>query len=90
MSWGRLAPRSAAALSANGSSLGLVFGLLVGLGALILRMTDLSFGKPEGSMAPVKASYVPIYAHLALVLAAGIYLPPPIVSWFQHVASQLG
>ena len=71
-------------------ALPLVFGLLVALGALILRMTSLAFGKPEGSMAPVKASYVPMYAHLALVLAAGIYLPPPIVSWFQHVASQLG
>ena len=31
--------------------------------------TGLAFGKPEGSMAPVKASYVPMYAHLALVLA---------------------
>lgn len=71
-------------------ALPLVFGLLVALGALLLRTTGLAFGKPEGSMAPVKASYVPMYAHLALVLAAGLYLPPPIVSWFQHVASQLG
>jgi hydrogenase-4 component F len=29
-------------------------------------------------------------AHLALVLAAGIYLPPPLVAWFQHVAAVLG
>jgi hydrogenase-4 component F len=29
-------------------------------------------------------------AHLALVLAAGLYLPPPLVAWFQHVAAILG
>ena len=28
-------------------------------------------------------------AHLGLVLLAGIYLPPPLVAWFQHVASLL-
>ena len=37
-------------------------------------------------MAPVKASYVPMFAHLALVFAAGIYLPPQLVIWFQHVS----
>jgi hydrogenase-4 component F len=38
----------------------------------------------------VEASYVPMYAHLSLVLAAGLYLPPPLVAWFQHVAVLLG
>jgi hydrogenase-4 component F len=32
---------------------------------------------------------LPIAAHLGLVLIAGIYLPPPLVVWFQHVASLL-
>ena len=31
--------------------------------------------EPAGELAPVKASYVPLFAHLALVLVAGIYLP---------------
>jgi hydrogenase-4 component F len=68
----------------------LVFGLLVAFGALLLRLNGLAFGEPRGSAAPAKASYVPMYAHLALVLAAGIYLPPPLVAWFQHVARLLG
>ncbi|MDR3474458.1 MAG: hydrogenase 4 subunit F [Devosia sp.] len=68
----------------------LVFGLLVAFGALVLRLTGVAFGEPTGSLAPVKATYVPMFAHLALVLAAGIYLPPPLVTWFQHVASLLG
>jgi hydrogenase-4 component F len=68
----------------------LVFGLLVGFGALMLRVSGLAFGEPQGGTAPVEASYVPMFAHLALVFAAGIYLPPPLVAWFQHVARLLG
>jgi len=67
-----------------------VFGILVAFGALILRMSDIAFGKPTGSMAAVQSSYVPLFAHLALVLAAGIYLPSPLVTWFQNVARLLG
>ena len=68
----------------------LVFGLLVGFGALILRLNSIAFGEPVGSAAPAKASYVPMYAHLALVFMAGLYLPPPLVVWFQNVAKLLG
>ena len=71
-------------------TLPLVFGLLVAFGALILRMTSLAFGPPQGSTAPATASFLPLYLHLAIVFVAGIYLPPPVVSWFQHVASLLG
>ena len=68
----------------------LVGGLLVAFGALFLRLGGLAFGEPTGGMAPVKASYVPMYLHFALVLIAGIYLPPLLVVWFQHVAGLLG
>jgi hydrogenase-4 component F len=68
----------------------LVFGLLVAFGALMLRLSEVAFGEPTGGMAAVEASYVPLFAHLALVLAAGIYLPAPLVAWFQSVARLLG
>jgi hydrogenase-4 component F len=68
----------------------LVGGLLVAFGALFLHLNAVAFGEPVGSTAPVKASYVPMYVHFALVLAAGLYLPPMLVVWFQHVASLLG
>ena len=68
----------------------LVFGLLVALGALFLRLNGVAFGEPRGHSQPVKASYVPQFAHLALVLAAGFYLPPQLVAWFQHVSQLLG
>jgi hydrogenase-4 component F len=31
-----------------------------------------------------------MFAHLVLVLGAGLYLPPALVVWFQHVARLLG
>ena len=68
----------------------LVIGLLVGLGALFLRLNSIAFGEPRGESAPAKASFVPMFAHLGLVLAAGIYLPPQLVIWFQSVAKILG
>ncbi|HJW79155.1 MAG: hydrogenase 4 subunit F [Microvirga sp.] len=68
----------------------LVLGLLVAFGALLLRLGGLAFGEPAGSTAPVEASYVPMFTHLGLVCTAGIYLPPPLVAWFQHVAALLG
>lgn len=68
----------------------LVVGLLLGVGALFLRLNGLVFGEPKGSRAPVEASYLPLFAHLAIVFVAGVYLPGPLVLWFQHVAHLLG
>jgi hydrogenase-4 component F len=68
----------------------LVFGLIVAFGALILRMQDVLFGEPSGPIGKVKASYIPLYLHLACVLIAGLWLPEPVVRWFRVVAAQLG
>ena len=68
----------------------LVFGLLVAFGALMLRLTELAFGEPQGSSEPAKASLIPLYLHMAIVFAAGIFLPGVVVNWFQHVARLLG
>lgn len=68
----------------------LVFGLLVAFGALMLRVTGMAFGEPTGNTAPVEASLLPMYAHLALVCVAGVYLPPALVGWFRNVAAMLG
>jgi len=68
----------------------LVFGLIVAFGALLLRMTGLAFGEPHGGMGKVQASFVPLIAHFALVLLAGVYLPSQLVIWSQNVAKLLG
>ncbi|WP_457797460.1 hydrogenase 4 subunit F [Methylocystis sp. S23] len=68
----------------------LVVGLLVAFGAILLRLIGMAFGEPTESRGKVEASAAPLYAHLALVLLAGLYLPSHLVSWFQNVARLLG
>jgi hydrogenase-4 component F len=68
----------------------LAFGLLVAFGALLWRLQDLIFGVPTEPALSVEASSMPLIAHLALVLIAGLYLPPTLVTWFQRAAELLG
>lgn len=68
----------------------LALGILVALGGLFLRLNTIAFGAPRGPTAKAEASYVPMFAHLALVFMSGIYLPAPIVKGFENVARLLG
>jgi hydrogenase-4 component F len=68
----------------------LVCGILIAFAAIVLRLQEIVFGEPRGGQDPVKASYVPLFIHIGLVLAAGLWLPEPIVRWFRLVATQLG
>jgi len=65
------------------------FGLLVAFGALLLRLGSIAFGEPTGPTTPVRASYLPIFAHLGIVLVGGLYMPGAMVAWFQNVAGLL-
>jgi hydrogenase-4 component F len=68
----------------------LVLGILIALGGLFMRLNVVVFGEPKGVTRPAEASYVPMFTHLALVLMAGIYLPPALVAGFSNVAKLLG
>ncbi|TDT89530.1 hydrogenase-4 component F [Azorhizobium sp. AG788] len=68
----------------------LALGLVIAFAALMLRLHALAFGAPRGPSAPVKGTQVPMLVHLALVWCAGVWLPGPLVSWFQHIAHLLG
>lgn len=71
-------------------ALPLVVGLLLAFGALLLRLTSMAFGEPSRSVGNVEASVIPLFAHLGLVLIAGLYFPSYLVAWFQNVARLLG
>jgi hydrogenase-4 component F len=68
----------------------LVAGILVALGGLFLRLNTIAFGEPHGPTPPAQASYVPMFAHLAIVFVAGFYIPPALVVGFENVARLLG
>ena len=68
-----------------------VLALLIGVGAFFLRLNSIAFGEPTGTIAKARgASYLPMFAHLSLVFVAGVFLPGPLVAWFQNVAKLLG
>jgi hydrogenase-4 component F len=71
-------------------ALPLGLGLLVAFGALIWRLQGLVFGEPAGRTEPTKATLVPVYLHLAIVLVAGVWIPQPVAAWFEQVARLLG
>ena len=68
----------------------LVLGLLLAFGALLTQAIRMAFGEGKGGVHPRGLTLVPELAHFALVLVAGVYIPPPVVTWFQHVAELLG
>ena len=67
-----------------------LLGLLVGFGALIRHLQNLAFGPGEGGEKASSLALLPLFVHFSLVLTAGIYLPGPLVTWFQNVARLLG
>ncbi|MBJ7533377.1 hydrogenase 4 subunit F [Rhodomicrobium vannielii ATCC 17100] len=71
-------------------ALAVAFGLLVALGALLMRLQDILFGEPTTPNLPVSAASAPIFVHLSLILIAGMFLPPAIVVWFKRAAEMLG
>ena len=73
-------------------ALPLALGILIAFGALVLRVQQICFGAPDGvaKAVPVAGSLLPLYAHLGLVLVAGVWIPGPLVAWFQTVAALLG
>ncbi len=73
-------------------ALPLVLGILLGFATLLWRLHGVAFGESQGADAPSPpwSSSGPLLGHLALVLIAGVWLPQPLVLWFQHVAALLG
>ena len=67
-----------------------VGGLLIAFGGLMLRLHGIAFGEAERDRRPLTGSLFPVYAHLILILIAGIFLPGPLVAWFQSVAEMVG
>jgi hydrogenase-4 component F len=71
-------------------AIAVVLGLLLAFGALLTQVMRMAFGPATPGVRPRGITLVPELAHFALVLVAGVYIPPAVVTWFQHVAELLG
>ncbi len=65
-------------------------GLIIAFSALALRLHGLAFGETDKRHVLPAWRLAPMIVHLALVAAAGIYLPGTVITWFRHVAQLLG
>jgi hydrogenase-4 component F len=70
--------------------------LLVALGvafaAIFGKVQPMVFGEPriENAWLPRGPALIPVFAHLAIVLALGLYIPPYLVAWYRQAAALIG
>jgi hydrogenase-4 component F len=68
--------------------------LLVALGvafaAVFSKVQPMVFGETNIMRLPHPPALVPVFAHLAIVLAFGFYIPPYLVDWYREAAKLIG
>jgi len=68
--------------------------LLVSLGvsfaAIFGKVQAMVFGEPSVARLPHRPALTPVFAHLALVLLLGLYIPPYLVDWYRRAAQLIG
>jgi len=68
--------------------------LLVSLGvafaAIFGRVQPMVFGETNARRLPHPPALLPVFTHLALVLALGIYVPPYLADWYRAAARLIG
>jgi hydrogenase-4 component F len=48
------------------------------------------FGEPTAARLPHRPALAPVFAHLALVLLLGLYIPAYLVDWYRRAAQLIG
>ncbi len=68
--------------------------LLVALGvafaAIFSRVQSMVYGEPTGRRLPHQPALLPVFAHLAVVLLLGLYIPPYLAEWYRAAARMIG
>jgi hydrogenase-4 component F len=72
--------------------------LLVSLGvsfaAVFGKVQAMVFGEMSGSPTAARLAHrpamVPVFAHLAIVLLLGLYVPPYLADWYRRAAQLIG
>lgn len=68
--------------------------LLVALGVafagIFMRVQPMAFGESGAPKLPHSPALVPVFVHLAIVLALGLYIPPALAEWYRAAARLIG
>ncbi|HEV2275215.1 MAG TPA: hydrogenase 4 subunit F [Acidobacteriaceae bacterium] len=68
----------------------LLIALGVAFAAIFSRVQPMVFGESEGRLLPHSPAMAPVFVHLALVLALGLYMPPALAEWYRAAARMIG
>jgi len=68
----------------------LLLALGVAFAAIFTRVQQMVFGEATLKRLPESPALVPVFAHLAIVLMLGLYIPPYLAQWFKQAARLIG
>src|SRR5271166_2955937 len=68
----------------------LLTALGVAFAAIFGRVQPMVFGETTARRLPHPPSLVPVFAHLAIVLVLGLYIPPYLADWYRAAARLIG
>ncbi len=65
-------------------ALGLAFA------AVFSKVQPMVFGETTARRLPVRPAMLPVFAHLAIVLVLGLWIPPFLAAWYRQAAALIG
>ena len=64
----------------------LLLALGVAFAAIFGRVQPMVFGETTAKRLPHTPALLPVFAHLAIVLALGLFIPPYLADWYRSAA----
>ncbi|MCC7460868.1 MAG: hydrogenase 4 subunit F [Gammaproteobacteria bacterium] len=68
----------------------LLAALGVAFAAIFGRVQPMVFGASSGRRLPHPPALLPVFAHLAIVLVLGVFIPPWLADWYRAAAAFIG
>ncbi len=68
----------------------LLLALGVAFAAIFRRVQPMVFGETTARRLPHPPALLPVFVHLAIVLALGLYVPPYLAAWYREAARLIG
>jgi hydrogenase-4 component F len=68
----------------------LLAALAVAFAGIFSKVQPMVFGETSGRRLPHPPALLPVFAHLAIVLMLGLYIPPYLAEWYRAAAHLIG
>ena len=68
----------------------LIAALGIAFAGMFSKVQPMVFGETTAARLPVRPAMLPVFAHLALVLMLGLWIPPWLAEWYRQAARLIG